>query len=137
MEMGLRIKQLRKEKGWTQAELASKLGLKDSAIAKYEKGRVENMKRDTIAKMAELFGCSPVYLMCMEDKHGAAATDFPLDSNEQKLLNTYRSFNATGKAKLMDYVADLDSSPRNKEGFQDSSTGEIEKSAKDSLGRFA
>ena len=87
MEMGLRIKQLRKEKGWTQAELASKLGLKDSAIAKYEKGRVENMKRDTIAKMAELFGCSPVYLMCMEDK---VDKDSALNREEQDVIKAYR-----------------------------------------------
>lgn len=88
MEMGQRIKQLRKEMGWTQAELASKLGLKDSAIAKYEKGRVENMKRDTIAKMAELFGCSPVYLMCMEDR---VNKDSALSHEEQNVIRSYRT----------------------------------------------
>ena len=88
MEMGARIRQLRKEMGWTQAELAQKLGLKDSAIAKYEKGRVENMKRDTIAKMADLFGCSPVYLMCMEDKQNDATV---LNHEEQLIINSYRS----------------------------------------------
>ena len=87
MEMGLRIRQLRKEMGWTQAELAEKLGLKDSAIAKYEKGRVENMKRDTIAKMADLFGCSPVYLMCMEDKQSSSAT---LNHEELSIITAYR-----------------------------------------------
>jgi len=87
MDMGTRIKQLRKAKGWTQAELAARLGLKDSAIAKYEKGRVENMKRDTIAKMAELFECSPVYLMCLEDRGNADA----LTDEERHIVNAYRS----------------------------------------------
>lgn len=85
MEMGERIRQLRKDKGWTQAELASMLGLKDSAIAKYEKGRVENMKRDTISKMAELFDVSPVYLMCME---GRTKTEYTYE--EQSIIAAYR-----------------------------------------------
>lgn len=87
MEMGQRIRQLRKEMGWTQAELAEKLGLKDSVIAKYEKGRIENMKRDTIAKMADLFGCSPVYLMCMEDKHNDSTV---LSQEERRIVKSYR-----------------------------------------------
>ncbi len=105
MDMGIRIKQLRKEMGWTQAELASKLGLKDSAIAKYEKGRVENMKRDTIAKMADLFGCSPVYLMCMEDKQGNCS----YSHEEQNVLRAYRSASEGIKdsvCKLLDVKRD-------------------------------
>lgn len=88
MDMGTRIKELRKAQGWTQAELAEKLGLKDSAIAKYEKGRVENMKRDMIARMADLFGVSPVYLMCMEDKHSGEDV---FSYEEQQIIKAYRS----------------------------------------------
>lgn len=40
---GEKIKKLRKEAGMTQAELASKQGLKDSVIAKYENGRKKKM----------------------------------------------------------------------------------------------
>ena len=54
MEMGERIRMMRKECGLTQGELAQKLGLKDSAVAKYENGRVENIKRSTIQKMADI-----------------------------------------------------------------------------------
>lgn len=106
MDMGSRIKQLRKEKGWTQAELASKLGLKDSAIAKYEKGRVENMKRDTIARMANLFGCSPIYLMCMEDKFEAPVT---VNAEEHSILIAYRTADEGTKSavcKLLDVKRD-------------------------------
>ena len=48
---------------YTQEELAQKLGLQKSAIAKYENGRVENIKRSIIAQMAEILECSPAYLM--------------------------------------------------------------------------
>ena len=48
MCMAQRIKQRRISMGYTQDELASKLGLQKSAIAKYENGRVENIKRSII-----------------------------------------------------------------------------------------
>ena len=63
MEMAERIKERRLAMGYTQEELAEKLGLQKSAIAKYENGRVENIKRSIISKMAEILECSPAYLM--------------------------------------------------------------------------
>lgn len=63
MNMAERIKEKRIEAGLTQEELAEKLGLKKSAIAKYENGRVENIKRSVIQKMSDILGCTPSYLM--------------------------------------------------------------------------
>lgn len=61
-----RIRQMRLEHQMTQEELANKLGLQKSAIAKYENGRVTNVKRSTIQKMAEIFDCSPAWLMGLD-----------------------------------------------------------------------
>lgn len=66
MDMSERIKQRRTELGYTQEELANRLGLQKSAIAKYESGRVENIKRTVILKMADVLECSPSYLMGWE-----------------------------------------------------------------------
>ncbi|WP_241360470.1 helix-turn-helix domain-containing protein, partial [Pseudomonas aeruginosa] len=63
MEMADRIKSRRLALGYTQEELAEKVGLQKSAIAKYENGRVENMKRSMIEKMSQVLECSPAYLM--------------------------------------------------------------------------
>lgn len=65
--MAQRIRQKRLELGWTQEELAEKLGVQKSAVSKYEAGRVPNLKRETIAKMATLFNCSPAWLMGLRD----------------------------------------------------------------------
>lgn len=73
MKMGGRIKEQRLAAGLTQEELGAKLGLQKSAIAKYENGRVENIKRSTISAMAQIFGCSPSYLMGLEDASTAPA----------------------------------------------------------------
>ena len=65
--MAQRIKELRTQKGLSQEQLAELLGLQKSAIAKYEKGRVINIKRSTIANMAEIFHCNPSYIMGWSD----------------------------------------------------------------------
>lgn len=53
MEIGQKIKQARIAKGFTQEELGNKVGLQKSAIAKYESGRVVNIKRSTLQKLAQ------------------------------------------------------------------------------------
>ena len=68
MDMSERIKSRRLYLGLTQEELGLKLGLQKSAIAKYENGRVENIKRSVIAKIAEVLECSPAYLMGWSDE---------------------------------------------------------------------
>ena len=57
-----RIKQLRKEKGWTQLELAEKLHVSDKAVSKWEtEGAFPSIEFFPI--LAELFGVSIDYLM--------------------------------------------------------------------------
>ena len=59
MCMSKRIKERRIAMGYTQEELASKLNLQKSAIAKYENGRVENIKRSTIEKWLRFWTVAP------------------------------------------------------------------------------
>lgn len=66
-EMGRRIKALRIAKGLTQEQLGDLVGLQKSAIAKYENGKTENMKRSVIQAMAKALGVSPSYLMGFEE----------------------------------------------------------------------
>lgn len=58
---GMIIKQLRKEHRLTQEQLGQIVGVQKSAIAKYEKGIIKNLKRSTIEKMADYFGVLPAY----------------------------------------------------------------------------
>lgn len=81
MGMADRIKERRIAMDFTQEELAQKLGLQKSAIAKYEKGRVENIKRSIIEKMSELLDCSPAYLM---------GFDVPMERNSYEDQNVLR-----------------------------------------------
>ena len=106
MEMSQRIKERRLAMKYTQEELAVKLGLQKSAIAKYENGRVENIKRSVIQKMAAVLECSPSYLMGWDDsvtlKHSVS-----LRPDESNLLGNYNLLNDNGKDKAQEYVSDL------------------------------
>lgn len=51
MEIGQKIKNARIAKGLTQQELGNIVGVQKSAIAKYENGRVVNIKRSTLQKI--------------------------------------------------------------------------------------
>lgn len=53
MDIGQKIKAARITKGLTQEELGNIVGLQKSAIAKYENGRVVNIKRSTLQKLAK------------------------------------------------------------------------------------
>ena len=68
MTTGDRIRSARKAAGMTQSELAERVGVKFSAIHKYETNMVVNLKRETIAALAEALGVSPAWLMCLEEQ---------------------------------------------------------------------
>lgn len=63
MELGQKIRKARLERGLTQQELGDLVGVQKSAIAKYENGRVVNIKRSTIQKIASALELRPSELM--------------------------------------------------------------------------
>ena len=68
MTTGQRIKQLRIAKGLSQDELGALVGVKKAAINKYESGVIVNLKRSTIAKLADALETSPTYIMGWESR---------------------------------------------------------------------
>lgn len=59
MDLGEYIKSLRKAKGLSQEELGTIVGVQRAAVQKWESGKTQNLKRDTIEKLASFFGISP------------------------------------------------------------------------------
>lgn len=66
-----RLIRLRKANGLSQEQLGKKIGLKRSAIYKMEQGITVNPKRTTVEKLANLFGVSGSYILCMTDNKDA------------------------------------------------------------------
>ena len=63
MDKGQRIKQLRKLKKISQADLAEMLGTSKQNVYKYESGIITNIPSDKIELMAQIFNVSPCYIM--------------------------------------------------------------------------
>lgn len=59
MQTGEVIKRLRIEKKLTQDELGELLGVKKSAIQKYESGAITNLKIDCIQNLCSVFAVPP------------------------------------------------------------------------------
>ncbi len=59
---GARVKELRKQRGWTQKELASKLGLRFSHLNKYE-GGWHVPPADKLVQMSEVLDVTVDYLL--------------------------------------------------------------------------
>lgn len=84
MEIGEKIKKARLERGLTQQELGDIVGVQKSAIAKYENGRVVNIKRSTLQKIAKALNIRPSELIFDESPkdtanlHVKIITDFEL-----------------------------------------------------------
>ena len=61
-EFGNRIKELRKQRKWTQKELAAKLGIRFSHLNKYESG-LHAPPMEKLVLLAELFNTTVDYLL--------------------------------------------------------------------------
>ena len=60
--LGLRIALLRVDKGWSQAELAKRIGVSVSTVGMYEQGRREPSLQGLL-EIAAVFGVSTDYLL--------------------------------------------------------------------------
>ena len=68
-----KIRQLRLQKGLSQEALGAKIGVKKAAINKYETGRVVNIKRTTLKRLADALGVTPADLL--DDESSSSGSD--------------------------------------------------------------
>lgn len=112
MTMGDIIREQRQKHNMTMEELGNRLGVGKSAVNKWEKGYVQNIKRSVIMKMAAVFECSPAYLMGMEKfdtpadfeikwyQSGCGKHPIELSEEEHALILSYRCADDTTKEML-------------------------------------
>ena len=91
-KIGDTISQLRKEKVWTQAELASKLLVSDKAVSKWESNKGEP-SIEFLPILAQLFDVSLDYLMTGKEKEDKIITISKLElcakKDDPKILNDF------------------------------------------------
>lgn len=111
------IKILRQQKGLTQEELGSHLGVKKSAIQKYESGAIVNLKAETIKKLCDLFDVAPSIFI-----YGSGSVNrFFVDTlqyrritkkwadndNVKEAIDNISRLNDFGVVKVNEYIKDL------------------------------
>lgn len=106
-DMGSRIRQKRLEMGLSGEELGKRLGVQRAAVNKWESGEVENIKRNTIAKMADIFGCSPAWLMGWEDaEQNKVDYTFTINGNDYR-VETPREMSEDMRKRMLAYFDKL------------------------------
>lgn len=108
MNIGNYIKSLRISKGISQEELGKIVGVQKAAVYKWESGKVQNLKRATIQKLAEYFEVTPSSFI----EEDVTCADVLLTPSEHQLIDNYRNLNEEGQEKLLDHSIDLVSSGR-------------------------
>ena len=115
--VGARIRNKRKELGWSQEELATRMGLKSkSTICKIERGE-DNLTADSVAKYADALGCSPGYLMGWEDSaelkaaHDKIISAYIQRKKVNELFEIYEGLSQEKKALFESYLKFLQSGP--------------------------
>lgn len=133
MTMGEYIKTLRcggnkYGKKYSQEELGQMLKppVYRSAVNKWEKGLVVNIKRDYIEQIATIFGVDPTDLMCFESKYDEGQISEEVKVVEQlnkyfgkeavQLLQYFTELNDAGKQKALNDIADLTEIPKYSKG---------------------
>lgn len=115
MNIGERIKKLRKEKGLSVDYIAEKLGKNRATVYRYESNEIENLPYPILVPLADILGTTPMYLM------GCEVQDIKVTKEEKQLLDNYNKLNTKGKEKLLDYSDDLTTNIK----YMDNSNNEI------------
>ncbi len=116
-----RIRERRAACGLTLLEIAERLGVKEATVQRYESGEIKNIKHETVRALADIFGCSPQYLMGWTDR----LSDEPemilsqMPARNIFMRPVYNSvaagFGAIAENKAVDYLPTVISAPSEQE----------------------
>ena len=95
MSFGKRLRDRRKELGYSQGELAEKLGVSLSAVSNYENG-LNAMREDVLLRLFRVLDVEPNYLY-QDDFSGRS---FTCSVEEERLVKAYRTLRLPGKQTL-------------------------------------
>lgn len=105
MKLYENIRQLRKERGWSQETLAKKTGYTDrSSIAKIEAGEVD-LSQSKIVAFANVFDVDPVELMGIDDN--AFGADLVRGEKEEQINYLFRLLTPEQQKLVTDLIESL------------------------------
>lgn len=94
----MRLKELRKERGLTQKEIAKMLSITQMSYSYYERG-LREPEIALLIKLSEIFNVSVDYLIENENERLEKLTE-----DERRVINKFRKLNETNKAKVEERI---------------------------------
>ena len=85
-DIGTRVRDVRRERGWTQDEFARRVGVSRSAVAQWETGRAGQVTGN-LTRIADVLGVGVEYLTFGNDKRAPGQVG---QGDELALLRLYR-----------------------------------------------
>jgi transcriptional regulator with XRE-family HTH domain len=100
--IGCRLRELRKERGLTQAELARQIGIQQSDLSRMEKGEYR-------VSLDNLFKILGVFDLDLADFFGKKQVSSerqrqPLSRQDMKILHLLRELNPEGRAEVQEFL---------------------------------
>ena len=116
--VGENILLMRKRLGWTQEELATRMGYKSkSTINKIELG-INDIPQSKIAKFAEVLGTTPAHLMGWNDEEeNLSPKDKELSEGEKLWMELYNRLSDETRKVFINMMESFDKIPTDKQRF--------------------
>ena len=116
--VGENISLMRKSLGWTQEELARKMGYKSkSTINKIELG-INDIPQGKILMFAEVLGTTPAHLMgWSEDQKNISPDKLELTEGEKVWLELYHQLSSETKAVLVNMAEEFENLSADRQKF--------------------
>jgi len=91
-DVGARVRQARERKGWTQEQVAEKLGIGPETVSRYETGAIP-LSLTMLVRVAGALGIEPVSLLPAPRKGQQQA--------DEELLGRWRALDADGRKLVL------------------------------------
>lgn len=115
--VGENILLMRKRLGWTQEELATRMGYKSkSTINKIELG-INDIPQSKIVKFADVLGTTPAHLMGWNDEENNSPEEPKLSEGEKMWLDLYHRLSDETRDVLINAMTNFDRIPEDKQQF--------------------
>ena len=99
--IGENIKMYREQYGWSQAELARRIGKSRAAISQYENEET-TPRMGVIEDLARVFGVPKRNIIEKRAKHSFISTVYDITPEEEELIDLFNSLSPRGKRAVLE-----------------------------------
>lgn len=100
----LNLRERRQELGLTMLEVAQAIGVSEAAVSRYERGSIKNMRRDRIAKYAQILQVDPTEFLGLGEPTPQKPNGQVLDQSHIYMIPVYETVSAGFGAYADDHV---------------------------------